>query len=116
MSENIIGSAGVIALAGKLKCKNMKYLNLSHNNIDVEGVDALATLVQSCHLEKLDLSNNDIKSIGALCFLIELISYTHSANFNLLNNNISPKTLNFLTKKVLQRNTNLHALLGETNM
>ena len=45
ITKNTIGSSGAIALAGGLQCKEMKYVNFSHNNIDIESVEALATLV-----------------------------------------------------------------------
>ena len=50
MSKNTIVSDGAVALANVLKYKDMNYVNLSHNNIDIESVEALAILVQSSHL------------------------------------------------------------------
>ena len=111
ISKNTIGSSGAIALAGGLQCKEMKYVNLSYNNIDIECVEALATLVQSSHLQTLDLSHNKIGSTGALCLITDLISNVYSTKLNLLINNISPKAIKFLTT-MLSRNPNLRVLLN----
>ena len=111
ITKNTIGSSGAIALAGGLQCKEMKYVNLSHNNIDIESVEALATLVQSSHLQTLDLSHNKIASTGALCLVTELISIVHPTKLNLQINNISPKATKFLTT-LLCRNRNLRVLLN----
>ena len=114
MSKNMIGSAGAVALAGGLMCKQMKYVNISHNNVDIESVEALATLVQSCHLLKLDLSHNNIGSTGALCLITELINYSHPARLNLLVNGMSPKATKFFTR-MLCRNKNLRVLLSSNS-
>ena len=111
ITKNTISSSGAIALAGGLQCKEMKYVNLSHNNIDIESVEALATLVQSSHLQKLDLSHNKIGSTGALCLVTELISNVHPTKLNLQMNNISRKAIKFLTT-LLCRNPYLRVLLN----
>ena len=92
----------------------MKYVNLSHNNIDIESVEALATLVQSSQLQVLDLSHNKIGSTGALCLVTELISDVHSTKLNLQINNISPKAIKFLST-MLCRNPNLRVLLNSNS-
>ena len=111
MSKNIIGSADAVALAGGLKCKEMKYVNLSHNNIDIESVEALATLVQSSHLQRLDISHNNINSTGSLILITELISYGHPVRLNLQFNNVSTKATKFFSF-ITCRNTNLRVLLS----
>ena len=111
INKNSITSSGAIALAGGLQCKEMEYVNLSHNNIDIESVEALATLVHSSHLQRLDLSHNKIGSTGALCLITELISNVHPTKLNLQFNKISPKAIKFLTA-LLCRNPNLRVLLN----
>ena len=111
MSKNTIVSDGAVALANALKCKDMNYVNLSHNNIDIESVEALAILVQSNHLRRLDISHNNIKSTGGLILITELISYDHPVRLNLQFNNVSSKATKFLSI-ITCRNTNLHVLLS----
>ena len=111
MSKNTIGSAGAVALAGGLKYKEMNYVNLSHNNIDIESVEALATLVQSSCLQRLDISHNNINSTGSLILITELISYDHPVRLNLQFNNVSTKATKFFSI-ITCRNTNLHVLLS----
>ena len=115
MFKNTIGSAGAVALAGGLKCKEMKFVNLSHNNIDIESVEALATLIQDSRLQLLDLSHNNINSTGGLILITELISCIHpTLRLNLQVNNISPKATKFLIT-MLHRNTNIHVLLSSNS-
>ena len=114
MFKNTIGSAGAVALAGGLKCMEMKFINLSHNNIDIKSVEALATLVQYSRLQRLDLSHNNINSTGGLILITELISCVHPLRLNLQVNNISPKATKFLTA-MLHRNTNIRVLLSSNS-
>ena len=111
MSKNSIGSAGAVALAGALMSKEMNYVNLSHNNIDIESVETLAILVQASHLQRLDLSYNNINSTGGLILITELISYDHPVRLNLQFNNVSSKATKFFSN-ITCRNTNLHVLLS----
>ena len=111
ITKNTIGSSGAITLAGGLHCKEIKYVNLSHN---IECVEALATLVQSSHLQTLDLSHNKIGSTGALCLVTELISNVHPTKLNLQMNNISHKSIKFLAT-LLCRNPYLRVLLNSNS-
>ena len=68
VSDNAIGSEGIVFLAKRLQfCHNLLELKLSNNNFTLDGVPAIALVMENCcHLKDLDLSGNAIGIGGAV--------------------------------------------------
>ena len=75
LSNNKIGSHGVTALTGGLKCELMQLVNFSHNPIGPDSVASLVSLVKDTRPQRLDLSHNNIGEEGAKALIRELVSW-----------------------------------------
>ena len=100
ISHNNIGSIGAAAIADRLQCEEIEYVNLSHNSFGPgnEGVlNALVALAKRGHPELLDLAHNDMGTDSTVCLITHLIFCNYPMKLNLSANNTSPEVSQFLT-------------------
>ena len=100
ISHNNIGSIGATAIADKLLCTNIKFVNLSHNSFGPRNEVLLASLVKlarSGHPELLDVAHNDMGTDSTVCLIIHLLFCNYPMKLNLSANNTSTEVAQFLT-------------------
>ena len=100
ISHNNIGSIGATAIADKLLCTNIEFVNLSHNSFGPGNEVLLASLVKLArrgHPELLDLAHNDMGTDNTVRLITHLIFCNYPMKLNLSANNTSPEVSQFVT-------------------